>query len=81
VLYIHLPPDIEARLTELARETGRSVADYVREAIVEKIEELEDRVLAEERLRNSVVESIPLADVMAEFADDLRQKDQSTVLQ
>ena len=75
MLDIHLPPDIEARLTELARETGRSVDDYAREAIVEKIEEIEDRVLAEERLRNSTGERIPLAEVMAEFADDLRQKD------
>lgn len=73
-MIIHLPPAIEGRLAELARETGRSVDDYAREAIVDKIEELEYRVLAEERLRTSTGERIPLADVMAEFADDLRQK-------
>lgn len=71
MLDIHLPPDIEARLNELARETGRSVDDYAREAIVEKIEELEDRLLAEERVRTDSGERIPLSEIMKKYASDL----------
>ncbi len=75
MLDIHLPPDIEARLTELARETGRSVDDYAREAIVEKIEELEDRVLAEQRNAGDSGERIPLSDMMKKYASDLKSED------
>ncbi len=38
---LRLPPEIESRLDELARRTGRSMSSYAREAIVEKIGELE----------------------------------------
>lgn len=51
MLAVHLPADIEKRLDELARKTGRSKSDYVREAIVEHLDDLEDLHLAEERLR------------------------------
>lgn len=51
MLALHLPADIEKRLDELARKTGRSKLDYVREAIVEHLDDLEDLHLAEERLR------------------------------
>ena len=75
MLDIHLPPDIEARLTELARETGRSVDDYAREAIVEKIEEIEDRVLAEQRHSTDSGERIPLSDMLRKYASDLASED------
>jgi RHH-type rel operon transcriptional repressor/antitoxin RelB len=45
-----LPPDIEKRLEELARRTGRSKSFYAREAILEHLEDLEDTYLAEEAL-------------------------------
>ena len=38
---LRLPYDIESRLDELARQTGRSMSSYAREAIVEKMDELE----------------------------------------
>ncbi|RBP03126.1 ribbon-helix-helix CopG family protein [Roseiarcus fermentans] len=41
MLALRLPEDIESRLDELARRTGRSMSSYAREAIVEKIDELE----------------------------------------
>ena len=41
MLALRLPPDIENRLNELARRTGRSMSFYAREAIVEKIDALE----------------------------------------
>ncbi|WP_313192256.1 DUF6290 family protein [Shinella zoogloeoides] len=67
MLALHLPADIEKRLDELARKTGRSKSDYVQEAIVEHLDDLEDLYLAEERLRelqDETSRTIPLADLM-----------------
>ena len=50
ILSIELPEEIEARLERLAERTGRSKSFYVREAILEKIEDMEDVYLAEEAL-------------------------------
>lgn len=47
---IRLPEDIEARLDRLAARTGRSKTYYVREAILEHLDDLEDLYLAERRL-------------------------------
>lgn len=51
MLAIRLPKEIEERLEELARKTGRSKSDHVRDAIIEHLDDLEDLQLAEERLR------------------------------
>jgi len=51
MLAIRLPKDIEDRLDQLAKQTGRTKTFYAREAIVEHLEELEDVFLAEKRLR------------------------------
>lgn len=50
MLSIELPEEIEARLTRLAERTGRSKSFHVCEAILEKIEDMEDMYLAEEVL-------------------------------
>ena len=50
MLSIRLPEEIEARLEPLARKTGRTKSYYARQAIVEKIEDLEDIYLAEQTL-------------------------------
>ena len=55
MLAIRLPTEIEARLDELAKRTGRSKAFYVREAILQHLDDLEDRYAAEQvvqRIRN-----------------------------
>ncbi len=55
MLSIRLPEEIDVRLERLAEEAGQTKSDYVREAILEKIEQMEDLHLAEqvlERLRN-----------------------------
>lgn len=52
MLALRLPPEIEKRLDELARKTGRTKSFYAREAILEHIGELEDYYLAEERMRD-----------------------------
>ncbi len=47
---VRLPDDIEERLNALAAETGRSKAYYIREAVTEHLDDLEDVYLAEKRL-------------------------------
>jgi RHH-type rel operon transcriptional repressor/antitoxin RelB len=51
MLALRLPPEIEKRLDELARKTGRTKSFYAREAILRHLEDLEDFHLAERRLR------------------------------
>jgi RHH-type transcriptional regulator, rel operon repressor / antitoxin RelB len=50
MLAIRLPSDIEARLDELAKRTGRTKTFYVRQAIIEHLTDIEDIYLAEGRL-------------------------------
>lgn len=50
MLTLDLPPDIKARLAALAQTTGRSPAVLAREAILERIDDLEDLYLAEQSL-------------------------------
>jgi RHH-type rel operon transcriptional repressor/antitoxin RelB len=49
MLSIRLDPEIDKRLEDLAARTGRTKSFYVREAI---LEDMEDRYLAIERLEN-----------------------------
>ena len=75
MLALRLPEDIEKRLAALAKKTGRTKSFYAREAIIEKLEDLEDYYLAKERLENDSGERISLEEVMVEFADDLEKND------
>jgi len=50
MLSLRLDPDIERRLDQLARRTGRTKSYYARELIESNLEDLEDRYLAEARL-------------------------------
>ena len=59
---VRIPADIENRLEELARKTGRTKTYYVREALTEYLADLEDHYLAEERLRENRP-AIPLDEV------------------
>ena len=52
MLSIRLDPDTERRLEELAARTGRTKSYYAREALLEHLDEMEDRYLAIERLEN-----------------------------
>lgn len=49
---LRLPVDVVARLDNLAKLTGRSKTYYVREAILEHLDDLEDHYLAEKRLED-----------------------------
>jgi len=67
MLAIRLPHAIEKRLEKLARRTGRTKTFYVREAILEHLEDLEDLYLAEislDRIRSGEARSIPLKRVL-----------------
>jgi RHH-type rel operon transcriptional repressor/antitoxin RelB len=67
MLAIRLPLAVEKRLEKLARRTGRTKTFYVREAILQHLEDLEDLYLAEaalERIRSGEDRTIPLKDVI-----------------
>lgn len=66
MLALRLPEDIEARLTTLAKATGRTKSYYAKEAILTHLEDLEDAYMAEAaylRFRQSGEEGIPLEEV------------------
>ena len=51
MIAVSLNPDVERRLSELAKLTGRSESDFARELIEGNIEDLEDRYLAENAIK------------------------------
>ena len=71
MLAIRLPEEIEQRLQDLARETGRTKTTLAREAIVEYIDDLEDFYLAEARARKNR-KTIPLEEVERQVGLDDR---------
>ncbi|MGO8186229.1 type II toxin-antitoxin system RelB family antitoxin [Rhizobium leguminosarum] len=73
MLILQLPPDIEARLIELSRRTGRSKSFYARQAILAHLDDLEDVYLAERRLeelRRGEGDTVPLAELTARYGVD-----------
>ena len=52
MLAIRLPGEIEARLAALAAKTGRTKTFYAREAILQHLDEMEDKYLAIDRMEN-----------------------------
>lgn len=71
MLAIRLPADLERRLDDLARKTGRTKSFYARQAIVEHIDDLEDAYLAQERHHQDSGERISLEQMMQTYAADL----------
>lgn len=70
---VRLPEDAERRLTLLAASTGRTKAFYIREAILEHLDDLEDYYVAEQRLANLKAgksRTYSLAEVEAELGLD-----------
>lgn len=49
---VRLAPELQQRLDTLARQTGRSRAYYLREAIEAHIDDLENVYLADQRMEN-----------------------------
>jgi len=52
MLAISLPKDIEARLSALVAKTGRTKTLYAKGAILEHMDDMEDKYLAVNRLEN-----------------------------
>lgn len=52
MLAIRLPEEIERRLAALAAKTGRTKTFYAKEAILEHLDDMEDKYLAVTRLEN-----------------------------
>jgi RHH-type rel operon transcriptional repressor/antitoxin RelB len=70
LLSVRVPEEVEARLTLLAKNTGRSKSFYAREALLAHIDDLEDIYLGEKRLedlRSGKDTSHPLAELAAEY--------------
>jgi RHH-type transcriptional regulator, rel operon repressor / antitoxin RelB len=70
MLAVRLPAEIETRLDNLAKSTGRTKTYYVREAILEHLDDLEDLYLAERELagiRSGHIKTIPLKEVMKQY--------------
>lgn len=64
MIKIQLPKKIESRLDKLAKLTGRPKSFYVREAILNHLEDIEDLHIAEKRLK-TLGETISLESLMA----------------
>jgi len=73
MLAVRLPQSIEKRLEKLARRTGRTKTFYVREAVVQHLEDLEDIYAAErvlERVRSGREPTVSLEEVMKRHGMD-----------
>ena len=67
---IRLEPAIEQRLDQLAQITGRTRAYYLRELVVDGLDDLEDAYLAEQRLidlKMGKSETVSLEQVMRRY--------------
>jgi len=70
---IRLPHEIENRLEKLSIQTGRSKSFYVKEAILEHLDDIEDVYLAEKRLediRAGRTKTISLQKLMKKYGMD-----------
>jgi RHH-type rel operon transcriptional repressor/antitoxin RelB len=66
MLALRLPPEIDKRLSDLAKKTGRSKSFYAREAILTHLEDLEDTYLARKALEEGGT-PIPLEEVLEKY--------------
>ena len=70
---IRLPHEIEERLEILSAQTGRRKSFYVKEAILDHLDDIEDTYLAEkrlERIHSGRTQTIPLQEVMKRYEMD-----------
>ena len=70
MIAVRIPQEIEARLDNLAKKTGRTKTYYVREAIVEHLDDMEDLYLAEkivEDIRSGKEKLIPMEEMKRKY--------------
>ena len=63
---VRLPQEMEKRLNVLSRKTGRTKSFYIRQALEEHLEEMEDVYMAEERFR-TLDKTVSLDELMSEL--------------
>ena len=71
---IRLDDELNQRLNKLAQQTGRTKTFYVREAVQEHLEALEDTYLADQvmkRIRDGKEKTYSLTDVMQNLHGEL----------
>ena len=67
---MRLPLDIETRLDNLAKSTGRTKTYYAREAILEYIGDLEDVYMAQQQMediRSGKTKTIPFDEILKNY--------------
>jgi len=72
MLSVRLGQELEQRLEALAKATGRSKTYYVREALIQKLEDMEDIYMAEavlERIRSGEEKVISAEEFWREMDD------------
>ena len=72
MLSVRLGEELEQRLEALAKVTGRSKTYYVREALIQKLEDMEDIYMAEavlERIRSGEEKVISAEEFWREMDD------------
>ena len=72
MIAVRLPAAIEKRLDRLAKRTGRAKSFYVREALLNHLDNLEDIYIAEKRLedlRAGRSHTVPLEELMREHGN------------
>jgi RHH-type rel operon transcriptional repressor/antitoxin RelB len=70
MISVRVPAEMEERLTRLSKLTGRSKTFYVREALEEHLDDIEDAYLAEgtlEEIRNGKLGTVSLDSLMGEY--------------
>lgn len=70
MISVRLGEELEQRLEALAKATGRSKTYYVREALIQKLEDMEDLYMAEavmELIASGEEKTTPLADLEREL--------------
>jgi len=73
MLTIDLPEDIETRLEAAAKSTGKTKDACIRDAILEYLEDLEDYLIASQRMhdiQSGKTTTISHQDVMKDYALD-----------
>ena len=73
MIAVRVPEELETRLDRLAQLTGRTKTYYVREAIEDHLDDLEEAYLAEkvlEQVRSGKEKLISLEDVVKQYGLD-----------
>ena len=73
MIAVRMPAELEERLTRLSKLTGRTKTFYVREALEEHLDDIEDAYLAErtlEEIRKGIQGTVSLDSLIDEYGLD-----------